>query len=107
MSAKYDHDECINTCNEIEKHFNDEMLGQYLKKFYDKNISPREAFAGLAGTISLVLNDLIYHNEYAFNNPVIRAQIVKQLSTNKNTDKENKVARDNMYKALDFAEPNL
>ena len=49
MSTEYDHDEFINTCNEIVKHFNDEMLGQYLKKFYDKNISVRETLAGLSG----------------------------------------------------------
>lgn len=107
MYTEYDHAEYIKTCNEIIKHFNDEMLGQYLKKFYDKNIPVREALAGLAGTIGIVLNDLIYLNEYAFDNQIIRRQIVDQLSTNKNTDKENKTARDNMYNALDFVEPDL
>ena len=107
MSVEYDHDEYIDTCNEIVKHFNDEMLRQYLKKFYDKNIPVRVALAGLSGAIGIVLNDLIYHNEYAFDNQIIRRQIVEQLSTNKNTDKENKTARDNMHKALDFVEPNL
>ena len=107
MSVEYNHDEYIKTCNEIIKHFNDEMLGQYLKKFYDKNLPVREALAGLAGTIGIVLNDLIYHNEYVFGNQDMRGRIVGQLSTNANTDKENKTARDNMYKALDFVEPNL
>ena len=107
MSVEYNHDEYINTCNEIIKHFNEEMLGQYLKKFYDKNLPVHHALAGLAGTIGIVLNNLIYHNEYAFDNQIIRRQIVDQLSTNKNTDKENKTARDNMHKALDFVEPDL
>ena len=107
MYTEYAHDEYINTCDEIIKHFNDEMLRQYLKKFYDKNIPVREALAGLSGAIGIVLNDLIYHNEYAFGNQVIRGMIVGQLSTNKNTDEENKTARDNMHKALDFVESNL
>jgi len=107
MTVEYDHDEYIKTCNEIVKHFNEEMLGQYLKKFYDKNIPVRVALVGLPGAIGIVLNDLIYHNEYAFDNQDIRRMIVGRLSTNKNTDKENKTARDDMYKALDFVEPNL